>query len=127
MDNSGLTILLVDDEKEMLQMMKLYLGRKGFRLIDAENAADALRLFHENRDSIDLLLFDIRMPRKNGIELYQEINRIRPDIPVIFMGGDLGQHLRDIRISGNNVNFLPKPFTPQSLFDKIHEVQRGRP
>jgi len=116
------TILLVDDEALMLQMMRLYLGKKGYQLFEAENAADAMTLFLEHQDVINLLLLDIRMPRKNGLDLYEEINRIRPDIPVIFMGGDVERHQQDSRISGKNAKFLSKPFSPQTLVNKIHEV-----
>lgn len=122
MTDRAKTILLVDDESLMLEMIRLYLGKKGYRLFEAENAADAMALFLEHQDAINLLLLDIRMPRKDGLDLYEEISRIRPDIPVIFMGGDVEHHRDDRRISGKNANFLPKPFSPQTLVNKIHEV-----
>jgi two-component system cell cycle sensor histidine kinase/response regulator CckA len=76
----------------------------------------------ENKDQVDLLILDVVMPRKNGREAYEQMRKIRKDVPVIYISG----YARDIvvkrGIRGKSVAYLPKPVTANELLTKVREV-----
>ena len=71
----------------------------GYTVITASDGQDAVAKFMENKDRIQLLLFDIIMPKKNGREAYEEIKKMKPDIPVLFASGYSPDMLR-VKASG---------------------------
>jgi len=81
------TILMAEDDEEVRKFTKSVLEEFGYTIIEAVNGEDAITKFIENKDTIQLLLFDVIMPKKNGIEAYEEIIKIKPDIKAIFTSG----------------------------------------
>ena len=75
-------ILIAEDEKEIIGLLSLYLESEGFSVISAEDGQEAYELF--NRESPDLLIADIMMPKKNGYDLIREIRKIS-QIPIIVL------------------------------------------
>lgn len=82
-------ILVVDDEKDLLEMLELFLEGRGDTTFVAENGASALVLYEEEAQSIDVALIDHKMPIMNGIELIGHIRKLNPALPIILMSGDL--------------------------------------
>ena len=127
MSNSG-TILVVDDVEVVRTFTAMVLKSQGYTVLEADRGFEALRIFSEKKDRIDLVLTDIRMPEMNGLELARQLTRHRPDIKVLFMSGypstdnvnftlPEGQELVEPR-----EDFLQKPFTPERLTRKVHET-----
>lgn len=84
----GGTILLVDDEEPLVRMIEKTLTRLGYQVLVASNSIQALKLFRENAQKIDLVIADITMPLMPGDELAAEILQIRADIPIVFCTGN---------------------------------------
>lgn len=81
------TVLVAEDDTEARKLTREVLDGAGYKVIEAVNGEDAINKFMENKDKIQLLLFDLIMPKKNGREAYEEIRKIRPDIRVLFTSG----------------------------------------
>lgn len=88
--NGTETILIADDEREIRASASSLLEELGYHVIEAENGAEAVVKFMENKDSIQLVILDMMMPKKNGKEVFDEIKRVRPDIKTIFASGYTG-------------------------------------
>ena len=110
------TILLVDDEPSILQVLVEYLESKGLILITAENGESAFKKFEET--SPDMVITDIRMPRMNGDVVCQKI-RERSDIPIIVITGliEEGERLRLLSLGADD--YITKPFGLNELFDRL--------
>jgi DNA-binding NtrC family response regulator len=117
------SILLVDDELDIVNSVKRWLKADGFNVHGFTNPLQALEYFQNNYDKIDLVLSDIRMPGMNGYELVKKIKAIRPEIKVVFMTAlefteDMSKILPSIKIDG----FMLKPGRIESLVNTIRSI-----
>ncbi len=116
------TILIAEDETEVRKLTKMILSGFGYKIIEAVNGEDAIHKFMENKDKIRLLILDVIMPRKNGKEVYDTINKRNPNIKAIFVSG-YGEDViykRDLLCEG--LNFISKPILPMELLKKVREA-----
>lgn len=111
------TILLVDDEKQLRDMLSDYLSQYGYGVILAEDGQDAIEKYTHFRDQIDLIVMDIVMPRKDGIESFREITKIHPDAKIIFVSGYSNSNLSEL----NEYQILSKPFNPLEIIKNIRK------
>jgi PAS domain S-box-containing protein len=116
------TILVAEDDDSVRNLTRSVLEGFGYDVITAEDGDDALAKFSEHQDRIDLLLLDIIMPKKNGIKVYEEIKRLRPDIKALFTSGYTAEVIRDKGIIEDSLNFIAKPVSPRDLLRKVKEV-----
>jgi two-component system cell cycle sensor histidine kinase/response regulator CckA len=121
------TILLVDDEPDLRETARDILADEGYRVLEAGDAEEALRLARESREPIDLLLTDVVMPGKHGHELAAELKAARPELKVLYMSGFAlvqAQHEMLETKAGLEPGspLLPKPFSPDALVKKVSEV-----
>ena len=109
------TILLVEDEPAVRQLFAVALERAGYRVLEARNGQEALKLFDQHGGVIDLLLTDMRMPYMGGAELAQHLCARRQGLKLICISGYPGE---------NQVkyDFLAKPFSRDELLKKVREV-----
>ncbi|MBI4847933.1 MAG: PAS domain S-box protein [Nitrospirae bacterium] len=113
------TILIAEDEHGVRKTLKIILEEFGYKVIEAADGADAVKKFMDNRNNIQLLLFDVMMPKKNGIEAFEEIKNVAPDMKVIFTSG----YAAKVAVAGRGLlHFIPKPVEPNDLMRKIREV-----
>ena len=118
----GITVLLVEDNKELRETLRVFLNETGCKVIEAENGEDALKRFYDNKDDIKLLISDIIMPKRNGVDAYQEMLMENPGLKAIFMSGYPSEILTDKRILENNLNFMNKPVSYSLLLEKMAEL-----
>jgi DNA-binding response OmpR family regulator len=112
-------ILVIDDEEIVRISCKRALN-EGFEVDAAVSGAEGLELFEKKE--YDLVLIDLKMPGMNGIEVLVNIKRQRPDQNVMIMTGyDTVEHIVEA-ISSGAAHYLGKPFTPDTLVARIHEV-----
>jgi two-component system, cell cycle sensor histidine kinase and response regulator CckA len=111
------TILLVEDEPAVRQLFMLALTRAGYRVFEARNGQEALKMFDQHGDSIDLLLTDLRMPYMGGAELAQHLRAKRKSLKLIAISGYAGTTEQDL-----DADFLAKPFSRDDLLAKVREV-----
>ena len=116
------TILLVEDEETVRVIMRSLLEESGYRVLEAMDGEDGLRLFKENRGIINLVLSDIIMPKMQGREMYEEIKKIAPDIKILFISGYPADFIDQKSFSEEGRNIIDKPVIPDKLLRKIREV-----
>jgi len=116
------TILIAEDNDELRDLAAMMLGMAGYTVIDAVDGEDAVKKFQEHKDDIDLLIFDVIMPKKNGKEAYEEIKKINPDIKVLFSSGYTREVVIDKGVHDKAVNFIQKPLSSSEILNKIREV-----
>ncbi|REE88917.1 DNA-binding response OmpR family regulator [Paenibacillus taihuensis] len=115
------TILIVDDEKEILKLMEIYLKNEGYELLKASDGLEALELLGNNE--VDLIILDVMMPRLDGIEACMRIREER-DMPIIM----LSAKSQDIdKIAGLSIgadDYVTKPFNPLELMARVKSQLR---
>jgi two-component system cell cycle sensor histidine kinase/response regulator CckA len=111
------TILLVEDEPAVRQLFAQALTRAGYRVYEARNGQEALKVFDQHGDTIDLLLTDIRMPFMGGTELAQQLRARRQTLKLLCVSGYSGGPQSDL-----TSDFLAKPFSRDDLLAKVREV-----
>jgi PAS domain S-box-containing protein len=116
------TILLAEDNPDVRQLTKEVLEDSGYRVITARDGEEAVYLFHQYKDEVHLLVFDVVMPRKNGKEAYEEIWRVKPDIRIIYTSGYTADVIHKKGVMDQGVNFVSKPIAPDVFLKKVREV-----
>ena len=123
MDMPGKTIVYVEDEPEMIDLVKLILSRKGYHVIGAEGGQQGLDIVREHLP--DLVLLDLMMPDVEGWDVYQQLRADAKTnkIPVIIVTAKA----QDIdKVLGLNIakvdDYISKPFSPQALVDSVEKV-----
>lgn len=116
-------ILCIEDEPEMIDLIRLILGRKGFDVHGAPGGVEGIKMVREMRP--DLVLLDLMMPDMDGWEVYQQMkaDTATRDIPVIVVTAKaqnidkvLGLHIAKVD------DYIAKPFSPQELMDSVDKV-----
>jgi two-component system cell cycle sensor histidine kinase/response regulator CckA len=98
------------------------LKRLGYRVLDAEDGAAALRVASKHAATIDLLLTDVVMPGMNGRALADQLTRLRPGLRVLYMSGYPNHAIEQEGILEPGLAFVAKPFTPRALGEKVRET-----
>ncbi len=116
------TILLVEDENFVRELAEKVLSNEGYHVIAAHNAQEALSLIKKHTLSIDLVVTDVVMPGISGVELGQKIQAFRPEVRVLYMSGYDDKMLRQQGELGHKLNFIQKPFTPETFLRWVQEA-----
>ena len=116
------TILLVEDEAAVRKLAAMILQSHGYRVIEAEDGVEALRICRLQQDPIHLLLSDVVLPRVSGPSVAERMVDFKPEIKVLFMSGYTEESTLLKSILNHNAAFLPKPFTAESLLLKVRET-----
>jgi signal transduction histidine kinase/CheY-like chemotaxis protein len=116
------TILVAEDDDVLRELKKRTLEEAGYRALEAPNGEDAIRLFNDHRDAIQLLVLDVIMPRKSGIEAFIEIRKICPDIKALFVSGYTSDKLSMASLQIKESDVLFKPVSANVLLRKVREI-----
>jgi len=116
------TIVLVEDEDELRTVARAMLESAGYRVLTANNGAEALQTCEEHKGQIHLLLTDVVMPKMNGTELAQRLERLQPGLKVVFMSGYADEAGTGGGVVAPDVHLMQKPFTSRVLARKVREV-----
>jgi PAS domain S-box-containing protein len=116
------TVLLVEDEDSVRQLVRETLESRGYRVLEAANGQAALTLAASHRNQIHLLITDVIMPGLNGHELVQQLLPARPAIKVLYLSGYAQDAFPTPLAAEAQKTFLQKPFTLQSLARKVREI-----
>jgi two-component system cell cycle sensor histidine kinase/response regulator CckA len=120
------TILVVEDQADLLQLVKANLEELGYKVMTAISPNEALLLSKTYPSTIHLLLTDVIMPTMSGKELSDEITKTRPEIKTIFMSGYSANVLAPRGVLNKGIHFLQKPFTFDELAKKVREVLKSK-
>jgi PAS domain S-box-containing protein len=118
------TILLVDDEAMIRALGRAVLERSGFRVLTAEDGAEAVEVFDRERANVDLVIMDVTMPRMSGRDAYRELVRLDPEARVLFSTGYSAEELAEL---DGAVGLLNKPYRPDELLAAVAEALTAGP
>jgi PAS domain S-box-containing protein len=121
------TLLLVEDAGHVRAMVREILEEYGYSVLEADNGQAALDAAAAHDGPIDLLLSDMVMPGMSGRKLSEAMRAVRPGIKVLLMSGYAEDPAVRAGILKQEYSFLQKPFTPEALGWKVHEVLAGTP
>ncbi len=120
-------IVYIEDEPEMIDLVRLILGRKGYELIGATSGRDGIAVIQQELP--DLVLLDLMMPGMDGWDVYHQMRGLDATrhIPVIIITARAQSIDRVLGLEIAKVDdYLSKPFTPQELVESVERVLRGR-
>ena len=120
-------VVYIEDEQEMIDLVRLILNRKGIEVLGANGGREGLELVRQ--ESPDLVLLDLMMPDMDGWEVYQQMKAGEPtrDIPVIVVTAKAQSIDRVLGLHIAKVNdYISKPFSPQELVDSVEQVLSER-
>ncbi|WP_425414339.1 response regulator transcription factor [Paenibacillus ginsengihumi] len=115
------TILLVDDEKEIIDLLEIYLKNEGYRLLRASNGLEALSVL--SKETVDLIVLDIMMPKMDGIEACLKI-REQKNMPIIMLSAKSQDMDKILGLSSGADDYVSKPFNPLELLARIKSQLR---
>ena len=110
---------VVDDDEAVLTVVAEILKRAKFRVLSADNGADAIKIAKETKGRIDLLLSDVDMPLLSGPDLGEALKKARPDLHVMLMSGGAKGNLLVLNYGWA---FIQKPFVPTKLVQMVRDV-----
>lgn len=116
------TVLLAEDDADVRKVTATMLERSGYTVIEAADGEEALNKFREYRDRIDLVILDVIMPRMNGKAVYDELQKLRPDVRTLFTSGHTGDVIQKKGVLEEGMDFLSKPASRIDLLQKVREV-----
>lgn len=118
------SILIVEDDITYGMMLKTWLGKKGFQVTSASSIARAQK--HIESGTVDLILSDLRLPNKDGIDLLKWLGERNLQIPLIIMTGyaDIQSAVQSMKLGA--CDYIAKPINPDELLKKIEEAQKMR-
>ncbi|MBF0467411.1 MAG: sigma-54-dependent Fis family transcriptional regulator [Desulfamplus sp.] len=120
----GCKILIVDDDPNILEVLDARLSASGFNVFKAPDALTAMQILES--EHVDLLISDMKMPVTSGMDLFLDIQKTMPDLPVIFLTayGTIPDAVHAIKQGA--VDYISKPFDGRELINKIHQVLGAR-
>ncbi len=121
------TILLVEDEEPILALVRECLKEKGYTVLEATGAEEAMSLLAHYSGPLDLLLTDVVLKGDSGRMLADQLLALRPGVKVLYMSGYTDDVIAYHGILEPGLAFLQKPFTPAALARKVREALEGRP
>jgi CheY-like chemotaxis protein len=116
------TLLLAEDDKDARGLTKTVLELHGYKVLEAVDGEDAVRVFNENKEKIKMIILDVIMPKKDGRAAYEEIKKIVPEIKSLFLSGYTADIINKRGILDTELNFVSKPVSPPDLLRKIREI-----
>ncbi len=120
-------ILLVDDEAMIRELGRKVLAGGGYKVITASNGREALEIFARERNRLDLVILDLTMPLLSGLEVFDKMRELAPDVRVILSSGNpTGPELNG-PIKARPTAFLQKPYRPDALSRIVRDVLDGKP
>jgi two-component system, cell cycle sensor histidine kinase and response regulator CckA len=118
-------ILVVEDDDAVRRMTREFLKIKGYTVLEARSAADAIQFVESHEETIDLLLTDVVMPGMKGRELVERLGKVRSNLKVLYMSAYTQDDAINIGILSPGTAFIEKPFSPDELAGKVRDVLRG--
>ena len=119
-------VLFVDDEEMICDIGEQILKAMGYRTMIARNGVEAVEIYKQNQDKIDMVILDIFMPKMGGVEAFDRLKEVNPHIKVLISSGcSLNEQVMDV-IGRGCSGFIQKPFRFKDLSYKMREVLDGK-
>lgn len=118
-DLAGYCVLVVDDDDLVRSVTRRTLRARGCEVLTARDGLEGIEAFDANHERIDAVLLDVGMPYMKGDDVLEELRRIDPAVPVIFVSGQSEEELREGGVLGRADGLVPKPFRDGDLVDAL--------
>lgn len=115
-------VLVVDDEPDILRLNRYILESKDFSVLEAGNGQEAVNLFERNADDLELVVLDLTMPVMDGMDTFEHIKKIKPDIKVLLVTGYDDMWDLDSIIEQENIEILKKPYQIDDFMNIIGKI-----
>jgi|SRR5689334_20227503 DNA-binding NtrC family response regulator len=116
------TILVVEDESRLLDLLRTMLEEAGYRVVGAKDGAEARDLYRRQQGEIDLVLCDMALPKFGGWTVYLMLKEINPQVKVILTSGYLDPRIKSELVQGGAIDFIPKPYVADKLLRSIAQA-----
>lgn len=113
-------ILVVDDEREFLELMHNRMQKRGFTVSVAQTGEEALDMVERN--SFDAVVLDVKMPGIDGIEVLRRVKKMRPELPVLLLTGHASIEVAMIGVETGAVDYLLKPVPINDLIMRLRDI-----
>ncbi|HEY5512340.1 MAG TPA: PAS domain S-box protein [Geomonas sp.] len=123
--SGGETVLVVEDNPEVRAIIGEVLRGEGYLVLEAADSEEGVRHFARHSASVALLLVDVVMPGRSGLELYREIRALSPGVQVLFMSGYPEERIRAQGVLASDLAFIAKPLAPAELLNRVRGVLGG--
>lgn len=120
--NKGQRILVIDEEPSVQKVCRSILEMAGFLVVCASNESEAFALFKEDVDGTAAVIIDLTIKGKSGFDVLNELRRLQPTLPAVIASGFLPELPFNFSGSGQNLTYLPKPFTSADLLEAVRCV-----
>ncbi|QUH20188.1 response regulator transcription factor [Alkaliphilus sp. B6464] len=121
MINSTKTVLVVDDEENIVNVVKAYLEKEGYTVLISYKGQEALNIFDEKE--IDFIILDLMLPDLSGEEVCKKI-RIKSNVPILMLTAKVGEGDRIYGLDIGADDYMPKPFSPKELVARVRAILR---
>jgi PAS domain S-box-containing protein len=125
-DDGKTTILVVEDEAFVAELVRNVLEEQGYRILEADNGLVAQQMWNDHHGRIDLLLTDLKMPHgMSGAELASNLRALKPDLKVLYTSGFSPDSVSMDSLTGERSKLLPKPYSPAKLIETVRGMIDG--
>ncbi len=116
------TILLVEDEPMLLELLKAVFEEDGYRVVTAADGEEAVEIFRRKKNEIGVVLTDMGLPKLGGWEIFEKLRGIDINVKVILASGFVDSEMRNEAIEKGAIDFIQKPYIPNTILKRIREV-----
>jgi PAS domain S-box-containing protein len=121
------TLLIVDDEDAIRNILRTAFTRKGYTVVSASNGLEAIEILSDRSHSIDAVLLDINMPGASGVDVVRTIKAFRSELPVLILSGHINTDTRNVLEQLGQADFVSKPYRLDELGRRIRIMIGDKP
>ncbi len=118
----GEVVMVVDDEEILRVVARAALEQAGYKVLEAEDATSAMQLYRSERERIAVVVSDVKMPDRSGLDVLADLRTVNPDVRVILCSGSVDVDKKNEMLKLGAKAFLPKPYSAMELTRLVHQV-----
>ncbi len=127
LDKGAETVLVAEDDPSLRKLLQVVLESFGYKVILAQDGQDAVGEFTVHNEEIGLVILDMMMPKMTGMEAYEAIRHMRPEVKALFLSGYTADTLPGTGVIADGVEIVMKPILPSDLLRTVRRVLESRP
>jgi len=122
MEGNAQTLLVVEDEAPMLNLLKKILEDAGYHVLTAKDGIEAIDVYSRNQNAVDLVLCDMALPKLGGWTVYLALKERDPQVKMILTSGYLDPKVKSDMVKGGVRDFIPKPYVPETIVKSVRQA-----